>query len=91
MAAVASGVRGAVSVSRSIAAVGAAYLIGTLPSADIVTRLETAGFECPDLSIGFYPGAGRVEIRISAPDVHIAALDVAERTLRELLQDYLAD
>jgi len=43
MAAVASGVRGAVSVSRSIAAVGAAYLIGTLPSADIVTRLATKG------------------------------------------------
>ncbi|MFN3219522.1 MAG: glycerol-3-phosphate acyltransferase [Acidimicrobiales bacterium] len=31
------------SVPRSIAAVGAAYLIGTLPSADIVTRLATKG------------------------------------------------
>lgn len=43
MAAPASRVRAAVSVPRSLAAVGAAYLIGTLPSADIVTRVATKG------------------------------------------------
>lgn len=32
-----------VSVARSLAAVGAGYLIGTLPSADIVTRVATRG------------------------------------------------
>ena len=43
MVALASGVRAPVSVSRSLAVVGAAYVIGTLPSADIVTRLATRG------------------------------------------------
>jgi glycerol-3-phosphate acyltransferase PlsY len=43
MVAVTSGVRAPVSVPRSIAAVGVSYLIGTLPSADIVTRLATKG------------------------------------------------
>jgi len=38
-----SGVRAPMSVQRSIAAVGAAYLIGTLPSADLVMRLATKG------------------------------------------------
>lgn len=58
---------------------------------DIVTRLETAGFECPDVSIGFYPGAGRVEIRLAAPKEKIVMLNDIENVLRELLHDHLTD
>lgn len=43
MTAVINGVRAPVSVPRSLATVGVAYLVGTLPSADIVTRLATKG------------------------------------------------
>jgi nicotinamide-nucleotide amidase len=56
---------------------------------DIVTRLEAAGFEARDVSIGFYPGGGRVEIRLSAPEEKLAALEAAECVLRELLHDCL--
>jgi nicotinamide-nucleotide amidase len=56
---------------------------------DIVTRLEAIGFQALDVALGFYPGNGRVEIRLSAPPEHRAALDAAEQTLRELLRDYL--
>ncbi len=58
---------------------------------DIVTRLEEANFQCPEISAGFYPGFGRVEIRLSAPNAKRAELDAAEHTLRVLLQDCLAD
>ncbi len=56
---------------------------------DIVTRLEAAAFTCPDLAIGFYPGGGRVEIRLSAPPERRAYLAEAERALREILSGYL--
>jgi len=56
---------------------------------DIVNRLETAGFQCLETSIGFYPGSGKVEIRLSAPKEKTAALDAVERILRELLHDHL--
>jgi len=64
---------------------------------DIVTILEREKFHClpalreleGELSIGFYPGFGKVEIRLNAPQEHIEALEAAERTLRELLGDFL--
>lgn len=56
---------------------------------DIVTRLESAGFQTSELSVGFYPGAGRVEIRLSAPKEHLRALEAAERALRDILHDHL--
>jgi len=68
----------------------------------IVHRLEEAGFQSlpalrsskseeGEISIGFYPGEGRVEIRLSAPKQKSAALDEAEAALRELLHDGLID
>ncbi len=58
---------------------------------DIVTRLEAAGFQPLETDIGFYPGCGKVEIRLTAPKEKTAMLDEVERTLRELLHDHLAD
>lgn len=57
---------------------------------DIVTRLEAAGFQAPEVAVGFYPGGGKVEIRLSAPKEHVRALEAAEGALRELLYDHLA-
>lgn len=54
---------------------------------DMVTRLEKIGFEPVGVSIGFYPGGGRVEIRLSAPKENVQALDEAERILVEQLRD----
>jgi len=56
---------------------------------DIVTRLEAANFQCLKTSIGFYPGFGRVEIRLTAPREQLAALEAVERTLRAILHDKL--
>lgn len=56
---------------------------------DIVTRLEAAGFQPSEISLGFYPGFGRVEIRLSAPVEKTDLLDKAEQALRELLHDHL--
>jgi len=64
---------------------------------DIVTLLEKENFQClPALrelegenSIGFYPGSGKVEIRLSAPQEKSDELDKVERTLRDFLSDYL--
>jgi nicotinamide-nucleotide amidase len=56
---------------------------------DIVTRLEAAGFKLSEIAIGFYPGGGKVEIRLSAPQEHLPALKAAERILRDLLYDHL--
>jgi nicotinamide-nucleotide amidase len=55
----------------------------------IVERLEAAGFQSLETSIGFYPGLGRVEIRLGAPASKRDALDEVERTLRALLGDHL--
>jgi molybdopterin-biosynthesis enzyme MoeA-like protein len=57
----------------------------------LVTHLEEAGFQCPEIAIGFYPGSGKVEIRLSASQEKTAALDKAENTLRELLHEWLVD
>ena len=56
---------------------------------DIVTRLEAAGFQPLETSIGFYPGSGKVEIRLTAPREQLAVLETVERTLREILHDRL--
>lgn len=56
---------------------------------DIVTRLGDAGFKSSEVSIGFYPGAGKVEIRLSAPKEHLRALESAEGALRDILHDHL--
>ena len=57
----------------------------------IVTLLEAAAFQPLELSIGFYPGFGKVEIRLNAPEDKLDDLDRVEGTLRELLRDYLID
>lgn len=55
----------------------------------IVALLEEAGFQCSEIFIGFYPGLGRVEIRLSAPGEKLPELELAEGTLRTLLAGHL--
>lgn len=55
----------------------------------IVERLEAAGFQCPEISIGFYPGFGKVEIRLTASHDKKREIEQAGRVLRELLHDHL--
>jgi nicotinamide-nucleotide amidase len=57
----------------------------------IVMMLEKENFQYSKFSIGFYPGAGKVEIRLSAPPEKSDALNAAEQTLRKLLHDWLVD
>jgi len=63
----------------------------SIGESDIVTRLAAAGFQALETEIGFYPGSGKVEIRLTASAEKKDALDKVERTLRELLQDHLID
>lgn len=56
---------------------------------DIVTRLEAVNFQCSEVSIGFYPGLGKVEIRLTAPYEQLASLEAVERTIRQILHDKL--
>lgn len=56
---------------------------------DIVTRLEAANFQCSEISIGFYPGFGRVEIRMSASKEMLPALEAAEQDIRTILGEHL--
>lgn len=56
---------------------------------DIVTILEKENFQCSDVSVGFYPGFGKVEIRLTAAQDHLAEIEVVEQTLRGLLVDHL--
>ncbi len=56
---------------------------------DIVTRLEAANFQPLDVTLGFYPGGGKVEIRLSAVRENLTVLESAEGVLRDLLRDYL--
>lgn len=66
----------------------------------IVERLESSGFQClpalrsskseeGGISIGFYPGFGKVEIRLTAPHDKKSEIDQAERTLRGLLHEWI--
>lgn len=56
---------------------------------DIMTRLEAADFQSSEISMGFYPGFGKVEIRMTAPQEKMTALNRAENTLRHLLSGHL--
>lgn len=56
---------------------------------DIVTRLEKADFSPEAIELGFYPGNGQVEIRLTTTADHQTALDTAEAALRHLLTDFL--
>jgi nicotinamide-nucleotide amidase len=56
---------------------------------DIVTILENADFQASGVDLGFYPGHGRVLIRISADPDHETDVDATELILRSLLADYL--
>jgi nicotinamide-nucleotide amidase len=56
---------------------------------DIVTILEGDGFNPANIDLGFYPGKGKVEIRLTADPDHEAEVAGAEQALLKLLQDYL--
>ncbi len=56
---------------------------------DIVTILETAGFSPENIALGFYPGMGQVEIRLTALAAREKEIDTAAETLRTLLADHL--
>ncbi len=59
--------------------------------ADIVTILGNAGFDFkpPGIDLGFYPGQGQVEIRLSTDPDREDDMAKTEQTLRDLLADYL--
>ncbi len=56
---------------------------------DIVTILEAADFHTSGVEIGFYPGKGRVEIRLIAEADDIGRIAEAEQKLLHLLADHL--
>jgi nicotinamide-nucleotide amidase len=56
---------------------------------DIVTILEHAGFHPADIALGFYPGKGKVEIRLTALPDHEADIEAAAQSLRSLLCAHL--
>ncbi len=56
---------------------------------DIATRLEDAAFQPARVELGFYPGKGRVQIRLAANPGHESELAAAEQILRNLLVDFL--
>ncbi len=56
---------------------------------DIVTLLEAARFEPEDIELGFYPGNGRVQIRLTASPDHAARVSEAKNVLKEMLADFL--
>jgi nicotinamide-nucleotide amidase len=56
---------------------------------DIVTILEKAEFQPANVDLGFYPGMGRVEIRLTALPDFEDQIQTAEQTLSQLLATYL--
>jgi nicotinamide-nucleotide amidase len=56
---------------------------------DIVTILEAAAFHPAEVDLGFYPGKGQVEIRLTALPGFDQEVERAAATLRALLNDYL--
>lgn len=56
---------------------------------DIVTILEAADFHPPCVALGFYPGKGQVEIRLTALPDHGKEVDDAEQILLHLLNDFI--
>lgn len=56
---------------------------------DIVTILEHAGFSPANIDLGFYPGKGKVEIRLSADPDREPEVNKAEQSLLQLLSDFI--
>ena len=56
---------------------------------DIVTILENAGFSPDHIALGFYPGMGKVEIRLTADPDREPEVSEAELSLLKLLKDYI--
>jgi nicotinamide-nucleotide amidase len=56
---------------------------------DIVTILEEAKFQPLEVDLGFYPGAGKVKIRISGIAENKSLVQEAEQTLQKLLTGHL--
>ena len=57
--------------------------------ADIVTLLEQANFNPKDIDLGFYPGRGKVEIRLSADSEKESEIMQTEQFLLDLLAEHL--
>lgn len=55
----------------------------------IVAMLEEADYKPENIALGFYPGMGRVEIRLTASPESINEIEAAVKTLSTLLSDYL--
>ncbi len=56
---------------------------------DLVELLEKAHFQSLETDLGFYPGGGKVEIRLTAEPDHAAEISATEQTLLHLLDSYL--
>ena len=56
---------------------------------DIVTILEKAGFKPDHIDLGFYPGMGKVEIRLTAQPDDELEIEAAAQRLRSMLSDHL--
>lgn len=56
---------------------------------DIVTILEKAGFQPADIDLGFYPGMGKVEIRLTALPDYELEIEASAESLRSMLADHL--
>ncbi|QBG49087.1 competence/damage-inducible protein A [Verrucomicrobia bacterium S94] len=56
---------------------------------DIVTILEKAKFQPPEVDLGFYPGQGRVKIRLSSTADHEDRVLAAVAELQTLLADFI--
>lgn len=56
---------------------------------DIVTILENAAFHPANIALGFYPGMGQVEIRLTALPDYEPEIEASAESLRNLLADYL--
>lgn len=56
---------------------------------DIVTLLEAANFQPTDIDLGFYPGMGKVEIRLVAHPDFETEIETARQTLNTLLNEFL--
>ncbi len=56
---------------------------------DIVTILEQENFHPEGINLGFYPGGGKVEIRLTASPEKETEITKAEQLLLELLADFI--
>ena len=56
---------------------------------DLVTILEHAAFRPDNIDLGFYPGMGRVEIRLTALPDYALDIEAAAQSLRSMLAAHL--